>query len=280
MSTFTCMGCDVVLSDNARVAEVQELFAARDRRCSRFHPTSELNRVNATPFGVTLVSEELASMIDLAIDAARATGGLVTPAAGGALLAAGYDRDFASMPVDGAAVEPARVPSLDAISLRGRMLLRAEPVVLDLNGVVKGRTVDDALALIGDGWVSAGGDLATTSSVVVGLPGGDTVTVHRGGLATSSTARRAWQRGAEPQHHLIDPATGRPARTPWRDVTVAAQNCVAADVAAKAALLLGRAGPSWLDRRGLAGRFVAADGAVHLNESWRQATVEPRRRAA
>jgi thiamine biosynthesis lipoprotein len=68
---------------------------------------------------------------------------------------------------------------------------------------------------------------------------------------------------------LIDPATGEPARTPWRDVTVAAENCVAADVAAKAALLLGPAGPSWLDRRNLPGRFVTHGGAVHLNETWR-----------
>ena len=35
-------------------------------------------------------------MLSLAFDAARATGGLVTPAVGGALLAAGYDRDFAT----------------------------------------------------------------------------------------------------------------------------------------------------------------------------------------
>src|SRR4029077_8009441 len=64
--------------------------------------------------------------------------------------------------------------------------------------------------------------------------------------------------------------TGRPARTPWRDVTVAAQDCVAADIAAKAALLLGRAGPSWLDRRGLAGRFVDHHGAVQLTQTWQQ----------
>src|SRR5262249_23544809 len=59
---------------------------------------------------------------------------------------------------------------------------------------------------------------------------------------------RTWRRGGLVQHHLIDPATGRPARTPWRDVTVAAQDCVAADIAAKAALLLGVRGPSWLER--------------------------------
>ena len=58
--------------------------------------------------------------------------------------------------------------------------------MLDLNGVVKGRTVDDALALRRR---AAGSRPAATSRrrpVVVGLPGGDAVTLHGGGLATSS----------------------------------------------------------------------------------------------
>jgi thiamine biosynthesis lipoprotein len=268
------MGCDVVVSSRSGFAEVRALFDARDTRFSRFHDHSELNRVNATPFGVTLISEELASMLSLGLDAAHATGGLVTPVAGGALVGAGYDRDFASLPLDGDAVEPVPVPSLLSLRLRGRLLLRTEPVVLDLNGIVKGKTVDDALALVGDGWVSAGGDVATSVPLVVGLPGGDSVRLDRGGLATSSVAKRTWRRGGELQHHLIDPATGRPARTPWRDVTVAAKDCVAADVAAKAALLLGHAGPSWLDRRGLAGRFVDHHGAVHLTQTWQQSAPD------
>jgi len=118
----------------------------------RFHDSSELNRVNASPRGLALVSEEFASMLCLALDAARATGGLVTPAAGGALIAAGYDRDFLRLPLDGVAVEPARVPSFQSLTLRGVALLRTEPVILDLNGVVKGQTVDDALELLGNGW--------------------------------------------------------------------------------------------------------------------------------
>jgi FAD:protein FMN transferase len=269
MSAFRSMGCEVVLPPGVPLAVVRHLFDARDQRFSRFIESSELNRVNATPHGVAVVSEELASMLSLALDAARATGGLVTPAVGGAMLAAGYDRDFSLLSPDGDPVEPAAVPSLDALSLRGRVLLRVEPVFLDLNGVVKGKTVDDALALLGEGWVSAGGDLATTRPIVVGLPGGDTVTLDRGGLATSSVAKRSWLRGGERQHHLIDPATGAPARAPWRDVTVAAPTCLVADVAAKAALLLGAAGPSWLDTRGFAGRFVDHSGAVVTNESWR-----------
>jgi len=262
------MGCEIVVSPGMPVDEVRRLFDERDRRFSRFVESSELNRVNAAPHGVTVLSEELASMLSLALDAARATGGLVTPAVGGAVLAAGYDRDSSLLSPDGEPVEPAAVPDLDAISLRGRILLRSVPVTLDLNGVVKGKTVDDALELLGTGWVSAGGDLATTHPIVVGLPGGDTVTLDRGGLATSSVTTRTWLRGGERQHHLIDPATGASADAHWRDVTVSAPTCLVADIAAKAALLLGEHGPSWLDRRGLAGRFVDRDGSIVTNKGW------------
>ena len=271
MNTFRSMGCEVVLLPGAPLGEVRRLFDERDRRFSRFIESSELNRVNAQPQGVTVLSEELASMLALALDAARTTDGLVSPSVGGAVLAAGYDRDFSLLSPDGDPVEPAAVPPTSAISLRGRILLRAVPVTLDLNGVVKGRTVDDALVLLGEGWVSAGGDLATACPIVVGLPGGDTVTLDCGGLATSSVSKRSWLRGGELQHHLIDVATGAPARTPWRDVTVAAPTCLTADVAAKAALLLGDAGPAWLDRRGLAGRFVDHGGIVFTNQSWTSA---------
>jgi FAD:protein FMN transferase len=277
--SFRSMGCEIVVSGlNADAA--RRLFEERDARFSRFRADSELNRVNAHLEGVTLLSEEFAAMLDVALGAARATGGIVTPAVGTALRAAGYDRDFAELaggrrddPGEGVVTAP--VPKLSALSLRGRMLVRAVPVELDLNGVVKGKTVDDALAAVGAGWVAAGGDLATLEPVAVGLPGGDVVTLSAGGLATSSVAGRRWRHGGEVQHHLIDPATGRPARTPWRDVTAVAGSCVAADVAAKAALLLGVEGPAWLESRGLPGRFVDRMGRVHVNASWYRSQLEP-----
>lgn len=276
MNTFRSMGCDVALPYGAPVADVRALFDARDARFSRFQSSSEINRVNARPLGLTLISEEFASMLSLSLDAARATGGLVSPCVGGALIAAGYDRDFSCLPADGVRAEPAAIHSSETISLRGRGLLRTEPVVLDLNGVVKGRTVDDALELAGRGWVAAGGDVATREPLVVGLPGGGSVTLHGGGLATSSVAKRRWRAGGAWQHHLFDPRTGRPAAGPWRDVTVAAGTCLAADVAAKAALILGDDGPAWLDARGLAGRFVGHDGRVVLTHAWERRAPEVR----
>ena len=277
MTAFRAMGCDVVVI-GGDAAPVEELFELRDATFSRFRDGSELNRVNAAQADPVLVSEGFARMVATALRAAGATSGLVTPTVGTALVAAGYDRDFDELADAAVPARTAGVPSWRGLRVAGRWLFRTGRIELDLNGVVKGATVDDALALLPRaGTVSAGGDVATTRAVVVELPGGDTVTLHGGGLATSGTDRRTWLRAGELQHHLIDPSTGRPARTPWRQVTVAAGSCLAADVAAKAALLLGHAGPSWLDRRGLAGRFVANEGNIVTNATWAIAST---RRAA
>jgi thiamine biosynthesis lipoprotein len=61
--------------------------------------------------------------------------------------------------------------------------------------------------------------------------------------------------------------------SPWLEVSVAAGSCLAADVAAKAAVLLGDDGPDWLDERQLPGRFVGPDGIV-VNVGWRDAVQE------
>jgi thiamine biosynthesis lipoprotein len=71
------------------------------------------------------------------------------------------------------------------------------------------------------------------------------------------------------QHHLIDPATGRPSDSIWTLVTVAAASCRDADVAAKAAFLLGAGGPGWLDRRNLPGRFQSGDTVI-TNRTWQR----------
>jgi thiamine biosynthesis lipoprotein ApbE len=152
------------------------------------------------------------------------------------------------------------------------LLWRPPGVRLDLNCVVKSLTVDDGLALLpGPGFVSAGGDLATRDGVVVGLPGSGMLELREGGLATSGTRRR-WLKGGEEQHHLIDPRSGLSARSPWLEVTVAAQSCLTADIAAKAAFLLGADGPDWLDARVLAGRFLGR-GEIVENLSWHRAVA-------
>jgi thiamine biosynthesis lipoprotein len=134
--------------------------------------------------------------------------------------------------------------------------------------VAKALAVDGSLDLIGgDGVVAAGGDVAARGGAVVGLPHGGSLRLLRGGVATSGTTHRRWRRGGTWQHHLLDPRTGRPAESCWDEVTVAAATCLGADVAAKAAFLLSREGPSWLDEHGLPGRFVSGEDIVE-NHAW------------
>ena len=269
------MTVEVAGASDAELARIESLFEERDRVFSRFRPESELNRVNACAGRPTLVSRLFASMVELALMASEQTDGLVDPSLGAALVDAGYDRDFEALRDDPRPRGPARPSSCHRIVLAGRLLAVPAGVELDLNGVVKARTVDEALTLVrGDGWVSAGGDLATRGPLTVGLPGGDAVRLLKGGLATSGSDRRRWRRGGEGQHHLIDPPTGRPAVSPWLQVTVCGASCVAADVAAKAAFLLGEKGPDWLDTHDLPGRFRTASGEVVTNTSWERSLEE------
>jgi thiamine biosynthesis lipoprotein len=266
------MGCEVIVqgASAGEQTAVQRLFEQRERIFSRFLAGSELSRVNEAAGRPVEVSPTFATMLALAHSAELATGGLVTPTLGAELEEAGYDRDFAQLTPDAAPAEPIERGKPD-VTIRGRLLLLGEGVRLDLNGVVKGRTVDDALRLLaGPGWVAAGGDLATRGPVVVELPCGGSVTLLEGGIATSGSDRRRWLRAGQLQHHLIDPRTGRPAVSPWRQVTVCGGSCLSADVAAKAAFLLGPAGPVWLDQRNIPGRFVTAAGNVRLNQAWRR----------
>ena len=270
---FRSMGCDVVV-EGAYASErraIEGLFDERERIFSRFRPDSELTRVNAHAGTPVRVSPGFAEMLRVALEAERETGGLVDPALGAELEAAGYDSDFASLadePYPPNRIQPRRRA---AVQLAGRTVLVPRGVRLDLNGVVKGRTVDDALALLsGRGFVSAGGDLAVRGTFVAALPRGGTISLVRGALATSGTDRRRWLRGGRPQHHLIDPGTGAPAFSPWEQVTVCGLSCLGADIAAKAAFLLGAVGPAWLDARDIPGRFVTTAGDVLVSSAWRR----------
>lgn len=284
LARFRAMGCEVVVdgAPAAELAAIERLFSERNDTFSRFVPGSELNRVNASQEDAVLVSPAFARALALALDAATATGGLFDPTVAEALLAAGYDRDFAELAPDPRPAGHGPSGRVRSVRLAGRVVLRPAGLLLDLNGVVKSLTVDDAAALLsGTGFVSAGGDLAVRAEHPVGLPGGGSVTVRSGGLATTGTTTRSWLRAGVRQHHLIDPRTGRPGTARWAQVTVSGATCLAADVAAKAAFLLDGEGPAWLDTRSIPGRFVRHDGGIVVNDAWeRSMSREPVREHA
>jgi len=274
--SFESMGVTVEVggADDIAFEQIRELFAAREAVFSRFRSDSELSHLNRSQATVLEVTPVFARAVSVALAAAQQTNGLVDPTLGVALEAAGYDRTFAELVPDERPLGPSHPGSWRALAIVSGVLFRARGTKLDLNGVVKSMAVDDAVALLpGDGYVSAGGDLAARGAMDVLLPSGGTVLLRGGGIATSGSSRRSWIRGGELQHHLIDPRTGRPARSCWSDATVAAGSCLAADVAARAAFILAEDGPGWLDDRGLAGSFVAPEGVWAENRTWHELTA-------
>jgi thiamine biosynthesis lipoprotein len=263
-------------------------LAAIDAACSRFRPDSDLSRANAeagtgrpTPVGALL-----AEALEAALRAARLTDGVVDPTVGPALIALGYDATFASIARNGP--DPVLRPASGWRSVGWdpalRLLHLPAGTALDLGATAKALAADRAAraaaAAAGCGvLVNLGGDLS-----VAGRPpeggwrtaiaddhagsGGPVVTVRSGGLATSGTTVRAWRRGGRARHHIIDPATGDSAPEVWRTVSVAAADCVDANTAATAAIVMGARAVEWLRVTGLPARLVRSDGTVQCLGEW------------
>ena len=295
---FQALGCGAVVGVTdaealaAVMAEVRAEVAACDLACSRFRDDSELMslndpaRVNAT----AVVSPWLAEALATALCAASETGGLVDPTIGQCLIDLGYDRSFELLgPDQPLVVRATHVPAWERVSVR-KLEARVPPGVrLDLGATAKALCADRAarrantvggcgvlVSLGGDiavsgqapseGWVVRVTDSADGDPAVAGP--GQTVAVREGGLATSGVMVRRWAQGGSSRHHLIDPRTARPAAVVWRTVSVAAPNCVDANVASTAAVILGEAAPEWLSGRGVHGRLVRPDGTAVLVGGW------------
>jgi thiamine biosynthesis lipoprotein len=287
--TFEAMGTAVVLVlPAARVVEarrVERLFAEWQGICTRFDPRSQLSRLNSARGEPVVVGELLFRVLSVALEAASATDGLFDPTLLRSLEAIGYDHDFATVVRDA----PSR-PFSGALPRTGgwrdlrldaeRRTARLPPGVgVDLGGLAKGMAVDAAIvdltsAGIEVAAVDAGGDLAVVGlppdadrwSIAIDAPGRAlTISLSGGAIATSGVARRRWRQGTEARHHLIDPRTGLPSTADLFSVSVAAPTCAQAEVAAKAAFLLGpEEGSRFLVEHGLAGLFVPGDGTARL----------------
>ncbi|HEY4912818.1 MAG TPA: FAD:protein FMN transferase [Candidatus Dormibacteraeota bacterium] len=278
----------------AAKAAVDLVVAAMDLAASRFRDDSELSRLNASPERDVTVSPLLAQAIAAALRGAELSGGAVDPTVGSAVRLAGYDTDFAQVPADGDRIRlyAERVPGWRAVRLdrTARTVRVPRGVEIDLGATAKALTSDLAAAAaskaIGGAGVlvSLGGDIAVAGEAPTegwsiqtsddsAAPIDETqeaISITSGGIATSSTTVRRWTRGGVVMHHIIDPATGLPADTCWRTVSVVAANCVDANIASTAAIVMSRSAISWLEAGHLPARLVDLSGNVLRVAGWPQ----------
>jgi thiamine biosynthesis lipoprotein len=296
IGTFACFGstCAVVVDDGAdgtaareAVADARRLLLEWHDRFSRFLPASELSQLNADPRTEVPLSALLGRLVEAVADAAARTGGLVDGTLLREIETAGYRRDLSRpLPLPLAlrlaprrrAARPSREGSWRRLAFdRTTGVVRRPPgVAIDSGGLAKGLFADvlsgaldhhAAYAVDCAGDLRLGGAAGLTRPVEVQSPfdGGllHTFALAEGGVATSGIGRRSWidARGT-PAHHLLDPATGRPAFTGVVQVTALAPTALEAEIRAKAAVLSGPdGGRAWLPDGGV---IVADDGGFEV----------------
>ena len=270
---FDCFGgrCGVYVEGDApgetarrAAARAQASLLLWHRSFSRFNAASELSRLNADPRERVPASPLMLRLAATAREAAAHTGGLVDATLPAELAAAGYDRDLPpALPLRLAlALAPARAPAGPARERRWERIavdeaagavLRPPGLGLDSGGLAKGLFADELAATLRGhrsfavdcaGDLAFGGAAGLERAIDVESPFDGAVlhsfSLAAGAVATSGIGRRSWLgEDGRPAHHLLDPATARPAFTGVVQATALAPSATLAEIHAKAALLSG-----------------------------------------
>ncbi|GAA1990108.1 FAD:protein FMN transferase [Catenulispora subtropica] len=274
-------------------------LAAIDTACSRFRPDSEVSRVNSAQGAAVSVSPLFLEFLGVALRAAEVTAGAVDPTCGSALLALGYDRDFAEIRKAGPGRHRAESPGScpDPVPVPGWQSVEVDPghrririprgVRLDFGATAKAHAADRAArrlaAELGCGvLVNLSGDLSVAGPAPDGgwpvraadgertdadAPG-QTIVLHDGGAATSGTTVRTWLHDGRAVHHIVDPVTGDTAAVHWHTVSAVAGTCVDANILTTAALVRGPALLPFLHGTGCPMRLLGPDGRITLLGGW------------
>lgn len=260
-----------------------------EARWSRFRETSELSVVNAAAGRPTLVSEDTYRLFEHAVRAWDLTSGRFDPTVLEAMEQLGYDRDFRALQREphsvntvghtaGGSTGDSAVavlrrsrpsPGCSAIRLDPyvRSVALAPGVTVDPGGIGKGLAADMVVAELMDlgaagAMVNLGGDLAargrapTDAGWIVGVEDPRDrhrvlarVTIHSGGVCTSSRLRRTWcARDGRQVHHLLDPGSGDCLATDIASITVVAGAAWWAEALSKAVFVEGDQDPEHVQR--------------------------------
>jgi FAD:protein FMN transferase len=268
---FRAMNCEVTFAAEGQGREIEQGFAvtrsdveAYEQRFTRFKDTSELSQLNWFSGNWFVASNDLFDVIQDALSLYKQTNGLFNPSILPDLKRIGYNRSMDEIRIHGADPLPVddklkkTSTDFDLIQLdsaRSSILL-PPGMQIDLGGIAKGWIAERASRLLSNYAsacaVNAGGDM-----FLLGYPEGQSyweigledprdpvvnlsvICAQAGALATSSRAKRVWQQGNEKRHHLIDPRTGEPARSPWLSVTVMSPFGAKSEAFAKAFLIAG-----------------------------------------
>jgi thiamine biosynthesis lipoprotein len=280
-------GVTVAALDRGIQTEVDRVVA----QMSTYEPDSDLVRFNRAPPGTwQTLPPEFFTVLRSALARARDTGGAYDPTVGPLvdLWGFGPGPHEHRVPSD-AAIAAARVRvGWERIRLdeANRRAFQPGGVRIDLSSIAKGFGTDQIAHFLDRAGVTAylvdiSGELRARGrrpdgrdwQVGIERPGAAAGAVDAPGqiarvvalrdrsIATSGDYRHFFEDGGRFYSHHIDPRTGRPVPHRIASVTTIARDCMEADAAGTAMMVLGPdEGMAWAERRGLAVLMILRDG--------------------
>lgn len=284
---FRAMGSEahlvVVGGDRSFLDAAWRRIEALETRWSRFRPSSEISLLNERAGSPVRVSPETLRLVRHALEGASVTEGRFDPTVLGDVVRAGYDRSLEPLGGPEVTADPSLGRGFEHVLVdpAGSTVTLPRGVGFDPGGLGKGLAADivaeELIALGAEGvCVNLGGDLRVEGAApqggagLVAIDGPSSphpiaaVGLSRGAVATSARTRRSFGPPGAARHHLIDPRSGRPARSGLLASTVISGPGWRAEVLAKATFVTGaRGGLALAHRFGAEALLVDDGGRIH-----------------
>ena len=226
-------------AEKAVKAAEEEILRLEDM-LSRTDPKSQVSRLNGSDGAAVAVDEEIVSLIREAGTYSRATGGAFDITIAPVVAAWGFTTDTYQVPEQADVDALLAAVGMDHVTLAESQVTLERGTEIDLGGIAKGYASDKLEAIFEEhqvehGMVELGGNILLIGSKPDGTawrlgvqdPAKPTeaayaaiVQLEDAFAVTSGSYQRYFEQDRKTYHHIIDPATGRPADSGLTSVTV------------------------------------------------------------
>ena len=274
--------------DRERAKEVRDWMLERlgwlDGKLSATKEGSDVGQINRAGGESVEVGTPTAELLSQSLELCRLVGGALDITAYPAVKAWGFTREEHRVPAPDELEALAQSIDYSAVRLEGDTVTLPEGMELDLGAVAKGWTGDRLMELFREAGaasaiVELGGNVQALGARPDGSPWRVAVQAPEGGYAgaleiadkaviTSGGYQRYFEQDGVTYCHIIDPATGRPARTGLASVTIVADRGVRGDGLSTALFVMGRerAEAYWREHPGFDFILLGEDGTAAITE--------------
>lgn len=269
---------------NAETAlrQAEKELMSLDEKLRRGDESSEIYKINS---GGAEVSPETAELIRRGIEIGRSTGGAFDLTIAPVMDLWGFYGGNYRVPDQSEIDRALEKVDYGNVSVDGNYVSVNNGAEIDLGGIAKGCASERVMEIfrensVTSGIVSLGGNVRALGNkpggekwkIAIQNPDGEgycgTLEVSDAAAVTSGGYQRKFERGGETYHHIIDPETGRSAKSGVKSVTVVSADAALADALSTALFVMGleKGTQYWRETGGFGVVFVSDNNKIYVTE--------------